>query len=89
MSRKQYLEADYCPAGCRVRRATRGVFGDPQARVITLERLQKKRTVDVAGSWRPAFTIAKSSGFGTFPAGRLGFTWKLRYDASIADGAAQ
>jgi len=89
MSKKRYLEADYCPAGCRVRRATRGVFGDPHARIVTLERLQKKHTADAARDWRLAFTIARPNRFATCPAGRRGFTWQWKFDASIASGAAQ
>lgn len=89
MTNKRYLEADYCPKGCRVRRATRGVFGDPHARIVALERLQKKHTAGAVRNWPPAFTIARQNGFATCPAGQRGFTWEWKFDASIANGVAQ
>ncbi len=89
MSKQRYLEADYCHTGCRVRRATRGVFGDPHARIITLDRLQKKHIVVPVNDWRLAFMIARKKEFETFLVGRHGFTWKWKFDASIASGVIQ
>lgn len=89
MIRKRYLEDDYCPSGYRVRRTVRGVFGDPHARIITLDRRQKKLTVAVARNWHQAFMIERLREFVICLVGRHGFTWKLKCAELIVKSAKQ
>jgi hypothetical protein len=44
-----------------------GVFGDPRAVVVTLQRRGKKRHAAPVGNCRRRFTIKDLVGYGTFP----------------------
>jgi len=63
-----------------------GIFGDPKARVIRLERTQKKRPVVVVGLSIGAITTKLSGGSGTCPAEMPEYTWRWRFDGSCARG---
>lgn len=84
MSKKRYLEDDYCPPGCRALRVVRGMFGDSHFRIITLERRQKKLTAVLASKRRLAFMIARPNVFVTCLAEQRGFIWKLKFAVSLA-----
>lgn len=86
--RKRLTDAYRFP-GFRPRSEVKGVFGDPKARVISLERTGKKTFAEhVAGSVG-AFTIIKFAAFAIFPAPTPGFTWKRQYGESIARSVAE
>jgi len=75
--------------GCRPRATIKGIFGDPKARIIQLERRQKKRCAGVAGPCTGVLTTARRGVFGTSPAGIRGFTWKWRCGVLPVGGAAR
>jgi hypothetical protein len=56
--RSRRLWDTYVFPGFRPEQTVRGIFGDPEARVITLKRRSKKRLVDVAVAFRWGGTIA-------------------------------
>jgi hypothetical protein len=66
----------------------RGVFGDPLARIIPLQRRGKKQSVEDAKRYFGIFTTAKAMWFGTSHAEITGFTWKWRSGGfSVMDAA--
>jgi hypothetical protein len=81
--RKRLTDA-YRFRGFRPRSELKGVFGDPKARVISLERTGKKTFAEHVAESVGAFTIIKFAAFGIFPAQTLGFIWKCQYGESIA-----
>ena len=66
---------EYRFPGYRPRAWIRGVFGDPRARVIQLERTGKKRYVGVAVRFTDAITTRRCVGYGTSPVGTPGSIW--------------
>lgn len=89
MAQKKSLLDVYRFPGCRPRATIKGIFGDPKARIIQLERRQKKRCAGVAGRYTGVLTTARPVWSGTSRAGMRGFTWKWRYGAFPAGGAAR
>ena len=79
----------YAFPGFRPQPTVCGVFGDPKARVITLERRSKKRFVVVAVERTWAGTTDGRVGFAICPAAIRASTWKSRFDASSAEVAAR
>ena len=75
---------EYRYPGYRPRARIRGVFGDPRARVIGLDRVQKKRFVVVAGQSTEATTTGKCVESEICPAGTPGFIWKWKFGESYA-----
>ena len=69
---RRLLDAYNFP-GFRPKATIKGILGDPKARVIRLERSQKKRYVDVVEGRTGASTARRYGGFGTFPAGTCGY----------------
>jgi hypothetical protein len=85
MKIKATLNALYSFPGFRAGSRLKGLFGDPQARIVSLERRQKKRSVHAAsdvlafmiifiiksGTWIPAAcaSISSLSTVGYFAAG--------------------
>jgi hypothetical protein len=69
---KKRLE-DACGfAGFRPSRWVRGVFGDPKARIMGLEREEEEQLAGLAGECRGRFTITRSGACEISPAGTLG-----------------
>jgi len=84
--RKRLLDAYRFP-GFRPLEQVRGVFGDPQARVITLVRRSKKRSaVRVVGCIEGG-TIAEHVRYATCLAGGIGSIWSSRLGACFAEAA--
>lgn len=75
--------------GFRPKAKIKGVFGDPKARVIQLERRQKKRFAGSAVRGVGVTTIARRDLFGTSPVGMREFIWKWRCGGSPAGGAGR
>ncbi|TVM04165.1 MAG: hypothetical protein CV087_01855 [Candidatus Brocadia sp. WS118] len=67
----------YSHSGFRARSKLIGVYGDPYARVIKLERRQKKPFVQFVIHHRRRTTIVKSNGQEIFPAVHSGYTLSL------------
>src|SRR3972149_2877635 len=87
MVKKRRLLDEYQFPGVRPLSAIQGMFGDPKARIIRLERSEKKRPVAFAGLCIGATTTRRDAGYGTCLAGMPGDTWKWRFGASDARGA--
>ena len=76
MEKRRRLLDEYRFPGYRPRAEIRGVFGDPRARVIQLERTQKKRYAGVAVRFTDAITTRRCVGYGTSPVGTPGSIWR-------------
>src|SRR5271170_1264889 len=61
--RQRRLSDGYSFAGFRACESVRGVFGDPDVRIVTLDRRSKKRFAAAAVASRWAGTIAGYGGF--------------------------
>ena len=66
----------------------RGIFGDPRAVVITLQRRRKKRFAARAGKDRGATTTSGLGGPGTFPVATSVSTWPTPAAVSNVCGVA-
>jgi hypothetical protein len=66
-----------------------GIFGDPRARVITLKRRGKKRSVAPVVGFTTPSTTGRSAGFATCPVERCGFIWPWRFAGSFVEGAGK
>jgi hypothetical protein len=72
------LSDGYSFAGIRARAGVRGVFGDPDVRIVRLDRRSKKPSADAAGTRRRAGT---TDGYGTFAICRVpdfGLFWNWK-----------
>jgi len=76
MKKQKRLLDEYRFPGFRPQAKIQGVFGDQKARIIRLERTQKKRFVDVAELCIEVITIKASGGYGIYPVEMPGFIWK-------------
>ena len=79
----------YAFPGFRPRPTVRGVFGDPKARVITLERRSKKRAAVAVVEPTWAGTTGARVGFAICPAAIRVSISSSRFGASNADVAAK
>jgi hypothetical protein len=87
--RLRRLSDGYSFAGFRADTTVRGVFGDPDVRIVRLERRSKKRFAAVAGRSGSAGTIGEYVGFATCRAQDFGSFWNSKCDASRVAIAAQ
>lgn len=87
--RPRRLSDGYLFAGFRARATVRGVFGDPDMRIVRLERRSKKRFAAVADWFRAGGTIGGYVGFATCRARDFGLFWNSKYDASRVAVVAQ
>ncbi|OGW43235.1 MAG: hypothetical protein A2Y66_05140 [Nitrospirae bacterium RBG_13_41_22] len=89
MGKKRRLLDEYRFPGFRPRSETQGIFGDPRARVIRLDRTQKKLHAAVAGIYTGVTTTRQYEGYGIYPVGTPGSTWKWRFAGSSAKGVGK
>jgi hypothetical protein len=82
--RQRRLSDGYSFAGFRAAASVRGVFGDPQVRVVRLDRRSKKRFAAVAGGFRRAGTTDGCGVFATCRVPDFGLFWNSKYGASRA-----
>ena len=82
--RNRRLWDTYSFSGFRPEPTVRGIFGDPKARVITLNRRSKKQRAGVAVASRWAGTTARSAGCAICRAGTRGYFWSWRCGGSSA-----
>lgn len=66
-----------------------GIFGDPKARVITLNRMEKKHVVPNAAKGIEVFMTARFAGSETFHAVTQGSIWIWRFVAFHAGDAGK
>ena len=79
MKKTGKLLDEYRFPGFRQKAKLKGLFGDPQARVIALERRQKKPVVAVAGLLTGVFMTARYGKFGTCLVAGSGSIWTWKY----------
>jgi hypothetical protein len=80
--RSRRLSDGYSFAGFCARATVRGVFGDPDLRIVRLERRSKKRFAAVADGSRAGGTIGGDVGFATCQARDFELFWNSKCDAS-------
>ncbi|MDP2207266.1 MAG: hypothetical protein Q8K98_00650 [Bacteroidota bacterium] len=68
MRKNRRLLDEYRFPGYRPRANIQGIFGDPKARVIQLERTQKKHYAENAAPHIEAITTRRLGGYGIYPA---------------------
>lgn len=78
MGKQKTLRDEYRFPGFRPKAQLCGIFGDPRARIIRLERTQKKRCAEGAVGGIGASTTECDAGFGIFRAGMFGSIWMWR-----------
>jgi len=89
MRKKLQLRDAYRFPGFRTNAAVHGIFGDHKARVITLTRREKKRSLAVAARPTTLGTTAKQSWCATYPAATPGHTLKSKSGACNAGSATE
>jgi hypothetical protein len=77
MRKTRRLLDEYRFPGFRPKATIKGKFGDPNIRIIELERRQKKRFAAVVGRSIGVFTIRKSGWSGIYHVGENKSTWRL------------
>jgi hypothetical protein len=82
--RLRRLSDGYSFAGVYARATVRGVFGDPDVRIVRLERRSKKQFAAVADWSGAGGTIGEYVGFATCRALDFGLSWNSKCDASRA-----
>jgi hypothetical protein len=87
--RQRRLSDGYSFTGFRAKASVRGVFGDPDVRIVRLDRRSKKRFAAVAGGAGTAGTIGGCGRFATCRAQDFGLFWNSKCDASRAAVVAQ
>jgi len=80
MTKIRRLLDEYQFPGFRPRATIKGIFGDPKARVIQLERRQKKLNAGVVELFVKVFTIARFAGSKIYHVGKQEFIWMWRCD---------
>lgn len=83
---RRLLDAYWFP-GFRPLAMVRGLFGDPKARIVSLQRRRKKRSAASVANPSGAFTTARYAGYATCRAATLASTWKSKCAGSTAAGA--
>jgi hypothetical protein len=66
-----------------------GIFGDPKARVIRMNRIEKKHVVRIAGKNKQVSMIERSAEYGIFPVVTCGSSWNWRFAGSPAGAAGR
>jgi len=88
MPRRHLVTLTYRFPGFRARASTHGIFGDPLAVVLTLERRSKKRSALGVVASAGVGTTAPSAASAISPRETGAFTWSWRFAASLAPLAA-
>src|SRR3984893_19213076 len=80
--RLRRLSDEYSFAGFRAKGAVRGVYGDPDLRILRRDRRSKKRFAAVAGGSGTAGTTGGCGRFAICRAQGFGFFWNSKCGAS-------
>jgi hypothetical protein len=86
MGKKRQLVDEYRFPGFRPEARIKGEFGDPKARIIRLERTQKKQSVDVVGKHTAIITTRRYDESGIYHVGMQGFICRWRFGGYCARG---
>lgn len=78
MKKRRQLVDEYRFPGYRPSAKIQGIFGDPKARVIQLERTQKKHYADVALELIEAITTRRFAGYEIYQAEMHGYIWSWK-----------
>ena len=89
MRKHRRLHDAYRFPGFRPVPIVRGIFGDPKARILRLERRGKKPCVAPAGRFTGPSTTTRSAWSGISPVATRGCTWSSRSGGSCANGAGR
>jgi hypothetical protein len=89
MYKKRRLLDEYQFPGFRPRSKIQGIFGDPKARVIRIERTQKKQHVVSVAPFIAVITTRRNDRYGIYPVGMRGSTWKWKFGESSARDAGK
>jgi hypothetical protein len=89
MHKKRHLVDEYRFPGFRPCTRIKGEFGDPKARIICLERTQKKQSVDVAGKHSGVITTGRYAGYGICPVEMQEYIWSWKFGGYCARGAGR
>jgi hypothetical protein len=89
MGKKRQLVDEYRFPGFRPKARIKGEFGDPKARIIRLERTQKKQSVDVVERHTEVITTRRYDESGIYHVGMRGFIWRWRFGGYCARGAGR
>jgi len=65
------------------------MFGDPKARIVWLDRTEKKRHAVAVAPCIAAITTRQYGGYGTYPVGMPGYIWMWRFGEFTARGAGK
>ena len=87
--RKKTLYDSYHFPGFTPQRSIIGIFGDPAARVIKIDRRGKKQHAVCAARFAGLFTTIRSAGSATFPVVTPASIWNYRYGAYCAGAVAR
>jgi len=82
--RQRRLSDGYSFAGLRARATVRGVFGDPNVRIVRLDRRSKKRSAGAAGEPRRVGTTDGCDMFATCRVQDFGLFWNWKCGVSRA-----
>jgi len=85
---RRRLSDGYSFAGFRAAATVRGVFGDPDVRIVRLDRRSKKRFAAVVRGSATAGTTGGCGRFATCRAQDFGLFWNSKCGASLAVIAA-
>ena len=86
MQKAKRLQDEYRFPGYRPQATIKGIFGDPEARVVVLRRRQKKRFAGVAATLNGVFTTAKPDESEIYRVVRNEYLWKWKsgeYSAKV------
>lgn len=89
MGKKRRLLDEYRFPGFSPKADIKGIFGDPKARVIRLERTQKKQYAAVVARHTGAITTRRYAGYGIYPVGMHGYIWRWKFGEYHAGSAGK
>ncbi len=89
MGKNRSLLDEYQFPGFRPKAGIQGVFGDPKARVIRLERTQKKQSAAVVAQYIGTITTRRFAGYGTYPVEMHESIWNWRFGGFYAGSAGR
>lgn len=84
MGKRRSLLDEYQFPGFRPKAGIQGIFGDPKARVIRLERTQKKQSAVVAVQCIGAITTRGHGRYGIYPVGMPESIWRWKFGGFTA-----
>jgi len=86
MGKKRRLLDEYRFPGFRPRSAIQGIFSAPRARIIHLDRTEKKRHAAAAAACIGVTTTRQGGGYEIYPAEMPEYTWRWRFGGYGASG---